>query len=71
MSPLFCCVANRPSSDPVRRVNAAMSGVCWSTVLHLPKHAVGLLERAARRRQVVDDEAALVRFRQEAGAERP
>ena len=26
MSPLFCWVANRPSSDPVRRVKAAMSG---------------------------------------------
>ena len=27
MSPLFCCVANRPISDPVRRTNVAISGV--------------------------------------------
>ena len=31
MSPLVCCVANNPSSDPVRRVNAATSGVFFKT----------------------------------------
>ena len=35
MSPLFCCVANRPSSDPVRRVNAAMSGVLLQDLFDL------------------------------------
>ena len=39
MSPVFCAVANRPSSDPVRREYAATSGVCGDDLLdraHLP-----------------------------------
>ena len=31
MSPVFCAVANRPSSDPVRREYDATSGVAAST----------------------------------------
>ena len=57
------------SSDPVRRVKAAMSGVCCSTRFDLASAGVGLLEGAAGGRQVVDDEAALVRFGQKAGAQ--
>ena len=48
MSPLFCCVANSPSSDPVRRVNAATPACLCEHRLHLLQHAVGLFERAAR-----------------------
>ena len=69
MSPVFCAVANRPSSDPVRREYDATSGVSLQNLLDRPHLAVGLLERGAGRRQVVDDEAALVCRRQEAGAD--
>ena len=70
MSPLFCCVANSPSSEPVRRVYAEDVRCFLEHRLHLLQHAVGLFEGAARRRQVVDDEAALVGLRQETRAER-
>ena len=61
MSPVFCCVANRPSSDPVRRVNAATSGVCCEDRLDRLQTARSVSSSArARRRQVVDDEAAFV-----------
>ena len=70
MSPVFCAVANSPSSDPVRREYAATSGVVGDHLLHRADLAVGLAQRAAGRRQVVDDEAAFVGRRQKSGADR-
>ena len=60
MSPLVCWVAKRPSSDPVRRVNAAISGVFLSTPSIFRTTPIDLRKRAARRSVVVDDEAPFV-----------
>ena len=56
------------SSDPVRRVKAATSGVFCRTASTL--HAAGRSPRArCRRASVIDDEAALVGVRQESAAD--
>ena len=64
-SPLFICVANMPSSEPVRRTYDATSGVLARIASTFVEPAFGFLERHARRREVVDDEAALVGRRAE------
>ena len=59
-SPLFCCVANNPSSEPVRRWIAATSGVLSRTSsTFLSCRSVSSSARPGGR-LVVDDEAALV-----------
>ena len=70
MSPLFCGVANRPSSDPVRREYAATSGVS-GRIFSIARtwRSVSSSARAGRR-QVVDDEPAFVGGGQEPGADR-
>ena len=69
MSPLFCWVANSPSSEPVRRVKAAISGVCCNTRFDRFQQGVAFLERASRGRQVIDHEPAFVCFRQKSRTE--
>jgi hypothetical protein len=67
-SPLLGCVAKRPSSEPVRRGERGDFRRVGHDLLDLADHPVRLFQRAARRAQVVDDEAALVHVRQEAAA---
>ena len=69
MSPLFCAVAKRPSSEPVRREYAATSGVSATTRSISTHLAIGVCQGAALGRQVVEDEAAFVRRGKEAGAD--
>ena len=61
MSPVFCAVANKPSSDPVRREYDATSGVSGNDLLDGADLAIGLGQCAACRRQVIEHEAAFVR----------
>ena len=49
MSPVFCSVANRPSSAPVRRDVPAISGVAARMLLDDVQLPVGLGERGAAR----------------------
>jgi hypothetical protein len=70
MSPLFCAVAKRPSSEAgaprVRRHFRRLG----DHLFHRPHLPVGFGERTAGRGQVVHDEATLVGRRQEAAADR-
>ena len=71
MSPVFCSVAKRPSSAPVRRDVPEISGVAAQDPLgdvHLP---IGLRQRGAPGSEVVEHERALVHFRKEPGADEP
>ena len=70
MSPVFCAVAKRPSSEPVRREYDATSGVLADDLLDRADLAIGFCQRAACRRQVVEDEAAFIGSREESGAHR-
>ncbi len=70
MSPVFCCVANRPSSEPVRREKVAISGVSADDRLHLAQPRSVSSSALPGGRQVVDDEAAFVRCGQEAACPR-
>ena len=70
-SPRLGEVAAKPSSLPVRRVNAWTAGSAEQDALEHAHLAVGLRERRAGRRPVVEDESALVHLREEAGADHP
>ena len=70
-SPRLGDVAAKPSSLPVRRVNACTVGVGQQDALEHAHLAVGLGQRGAGRRPVVEDEAALVHLGQEAGPDHP
>ncbi len=70
-SPVFGEVAANPSSLPVRRVKAWMSGSPRQNSLDDVYLAVGLGERAAGGSAVVEDESSLVHFGEEAGAHHP
>ena len=69
MSPLFCCVANRPSSDPVRRVKARDLRRLLEDRLDLLQTRSVSSSAIPAGVQVVDDESAFVGRRQEAGAD--
>ena len=64
-SPLLGSVMKSPSWAPVRREKLSSSGVGQDDVLGVLELAVRLGQAGARRRQVVDDESALVHGRQE------
>ena len=70
-SPVLASVtAARPICRPVRREVLSTSGVLRRMRSTCCEHAVGLGQRAARRHDVVEDEAAFVHLRQQVGAER-
>ena len=71
MSPVLASVtAARPICRPVRREMLSTSGVFVKDALDVLEDAVGLCKGAARRHDVVEDEAAFVHLGQQIGAER-
>ena len=61
--------AASPSCNPVRREVFSTSGTDANDMFHVCDDAIGFLQRAPRRHDVIENEAAFVHVRKQVGAE--